>query len=142
MSKVSGEAYRTTYLCVDSYERGVMRGRWYNPGLEGGGRSFESLAQFLTGAEALFDAGNFPQSYMAKRVFVPIPEMAAPGNLDLSSQTGKRGTFMIRLLFRQHASWQGCVTWIESSSEQTFRSALELILLIDSALGGCGEVSA
>lgn len=141
MSKVSGEAYRTTYLCVDSYERGVMRGRWYNPGLEGGGRTFESLAQFLTGAEALFDGANFPQSYTAKRVFAPIPELTASGNPDPNFRAGEQATFMIRLLFRQHASWQGCVTWIESSSEQTFRSALELILLIDSALGGCGEVS-
>ena len=36
MPKVSGEAYRSTCLCVDSYERGEMKGRWYNPGLEGG----------------------------------------------------------------------------------------------------------
>lgn len=141
MSKVSGEAYRTTYLCVDSYERGVMKGRWYNPGLEGGGRAFESLVQFLTGAEALFDEAKFPQSYTAKRVFAPIPEAVPAGNPDLGTRMGKRGTFLIRLLFRQHASWQGSVTWVEGSGEQTFRSVLELVLLIDSALGGCGEVS-
>jgi len=40
-------------------------------------------------------------------------------------------------MFRQHASWQGGVLWVEGKAEQSFRSALELILLMDSALGGC-----
>ena len=142
MPKVSGEAYRSTCLCVDSYERGEMKGRWYNPGLEGGGRAFESLAQFLTGAEALFDGANFPQSYTAKRVFAPSPEVDPGENPDPEPRMGKQGTFLIRLLFRQHASWQGSVTWVEGRGEQAFRSVLELVLLIDSALGGCGEGTA
>lgn len=141
MSRVSGDAYRNTYLCVDSYEHGVMRGRWYNPGLEGGGRTFDSLAQFLTGAETLFDRINFPQSYTAKRVFAPISWGGASTPQNLGPPTGKRGTFLIRLLFRQHTSWQGIVIWTEGKGEQTFRSVLELVLLIDSALGGCGEVA-
>jgi len=39
-----------------------------------------------------------------------------------------------RILFRQNASWQGSVVWVEGRQEERFRSALELVLLMDSAL--------
>jgi len=51
--------------------------------------------------------------------------------------TGVRGeqeTFDVKILFRQNASWQGSVVWLEQKQEQSFRSVLELILLFDSAL--------
>jgi hypothetical protein len=38
------------------------------------------------------------------------------------------------VLFRQNASWQGSITWMEGKQEQSFRSALELIFLMNSAL--------
>lgn len=142
MTKLSGEAFRTVCLCVDSYDGGIWKGRFYHPALREGGSRFESLTQFLTAAEALFDSIKFPQSFTARRTFAPLPGGvhgggAAPDRL----QRGERGTFLIQLLFRQYASWQGNVTWVEGSGEQSFRSVLELILLIDSALGGCGEGS-
>lgn len=36
---------------------------------------------------------------------------------------------------RQNATWQGTVTWVDRNEKQQFRSALELIKLIESALG-------
>lgn len=142
MSKISGETYRSIRLCVDSYENGVLKGRYYNLGLEGSGRKFESLAQFLISAENLFDSINFPQAFDVKHSFAPHSD-AAPGECTYKeAQTGKCGTFMIRLLFRQHISWQGSVVWLEGGGKQTFRSVLELILLMDSALGGCKEGAA
>ena len=35
---------------------------------------------------------------------------------------------------RQNATWQGSVTWVEKKEKQQFRSALELLKLIESAL--------
>lgn len=138
MHKMSGEMYRSICLCVDSYEQAVWRGRCYHPALPGGGSEFGSLTQFLVGMEELFDGMNFPQSFTARRSFVPVPAYSAGENPG-GPQRGERGTFLIRLLFRQNASWQGSVKWVEGRGEQSFRSVLELILLIDSALGGCGE---
>lgn len=139
MAKLSGEANRNIRLCVDSYDFGVAKGHYYHPKLENGGRAFGSLAQFLVGAEILFDSMNFPQSYTAKRSFTPL-QGSGPGGLSGSEeQRGKCATFEIRVLFRQNASWQGSVRWVEGRSEECFRSALELILLINSALGGIRE---
>lgn len=46
-----------------------------------------------------------------------------------------RGTFVIQILNQQNATWQGTVTWTEEKITQPFRSLLELIKLIDNALG-------
>ena len=47
---------------------------------------------------------------------------------------GRLAPFIVRILFRQNASWQGSVVWVEGRQEERFRSALELVLLMDSAL--------
>lgn len=142
MSKTSGESYRSIRLCVDSYEHGELKGSFYNRGLEGGGRRFESLSQFLIGAENLADSTNFPQAYTAKRSFAGGWNTSSGECAGPESRNGELGTFVIRLLFRQHTSWQGTVTWLEGGVEQSFRSVLELIFLMDSALGGCEEATA
>jgi len=43
-------------------------------------------------------------------------------------------TFVIEVVDQQNASWQGSVNWINTGKKENFRSALELIRLIDSAL--------
>lgn len=50
------------------------------------------------------------------------------------STTAKRGTFLLNIYNRQNATWQGTVTWVDKNEKQQFRSALELIKLIESAL--------
>ena len=42
--------------------------------------------------------------------------------------------FMVQILDTQNATWQGVVTWTETGRKEPFRSALELIKLIDSTL--------
>ncbi len=50
------------------------------------------------------------------------------------SITKKCGTFLLTIYNRQNATWQGTVTWVDRNEKQQFRSALELIKLIESAL--------
>ena len=47
-----------------------------------------------------------------------------------------RQSFIINILQQQNASWQGTITWVDENKTQNFRSALELIRLIDSTLDG------
>ena len=44
------------------------------------------------------------------------------------------GTFVVKILDRQNATWQGQVTWAEKKQTLYFRSALELLKLIDSTI--------
>lgn len=46
----------------------------------------------------------------------------------------RRGTFLLNIYDRQNATWQGSISWVDKNEKQQFRSALELIKLIESAL--------
>lgn len=52
----------------------------------------------------------------------------------MNGKEKKTGTFIVKILERQNATWQGSVTWVDKRQEQHFRSALELLKLIDGAL--------
>ena len=45
-----------------------------------------------------------------------------------------RQSFIVNITHRQNATWQGTVTWVDKNQTQCFRSALELMFLIDSAV--------
>ena len=44
------------------------------------------------------------------------------------------GTFQIEVQYCQNATWQGEIVWAEKNQRQRFRSDLELLRLMDSAL--------
>ena len=125
---------RTTTVCVDSYVDGVPKGRFFNPYFDQW-IPFLSLTQFLTKMQHSMDEMAFPRSFTEIRSFASVtspPAVQTDGHLF----QGKRATFAIRILYRQNTSWQGSVTWLEGHREESFRSVLELILLMDSALTG------
>jgi len=138
VSRIWGEEYRQTQVCIDSFEDGVPVGRFYNPYLPEG-CAFHSTVQFLREMEKVLDMMEFPKSFTCTRSFAPQPPglPAIPGAGECS---GKLATFAIRILFRQNVGWQGSVVWVEGKQEQSFRSVLELILLMSDALS-CREVS-
>ena len=129
-----GNQYRTTVVCIDSYEDGVLAGRMYNPYLSVGD-TFQSTMEFLKKTDSMLDQMKFPQSFSANRVFEPLVGTRPVGPPAASPKDGVLGTFGLRILFRQNASWQGSVTWVEGNREESFRSVLELLFLMDSALG-------
>ena len=132
-AKVWGEEYRTTTIHIRSYENGVLDGCFDNPYLPEG-KAFHSAMQLLQEMERALDAMELPKSYTAVRGFAPTPELAA-GEPAAESPSDGLATFAVRVIFRQNASWQGSVTWLEGKREQSFRSVLELLFLIDNALG-------
>ena len=52
----------------------------------------------------------------------------------ITKHRGDKETFVVQTQYRQNATWQGKVTWADKDETKSFRSALELIKLIDSAL--------
>lgn len=43
-------------------------------------------------------------------------------------------SFVVEIKSSESSTWQGVVTWVEEQKRQSFRSALELIKLMDSAM--------
>ena len=131
--RVRGYEYRSTIVCIDSYENSILSGRFCNTFLSEP-EPFSSLMQFLLKMEQMLDNMNFPGAFASIRTFAAAPKPMAKGPPDRETGRGKLSTFEIRVLFRQNASWQGSLTWLEGEQEESFRSVLELSMLIDSAL--------
>lgn len=133
---------RKTLVCVDSYENGVLKGRFYTAFQEM--ETFDSLSQFLVRMEGTLEENREPQSYTTFRSFSTLLlQEDSAGTADGGIRQGARATFELQILFRQHSSWQGVIIWQDKSIEQNFRSVLELVHLMDSALRsmeGCEAV--
>lgn len=132
-----GTTCRKNIVCVDSYNDRIFRGRFYNP--QRRMESFSSLTQFLVSMEKLLDemqVSSAPIKAPASALPLPSDEENSP-----PIRKGARATFELQVLFRQHTSWQGILKWREKNVEHSFRSALELVLLMDDALESCAEVS-
>lgn len=123
---------RNHLVCVDSYDGGVLKGRFYNPCRDM--ESFSSLSQFLIKMEQLLDDMQMPQSYTSPRTFShtfpPDEDSGSPSPIS----RGAKATFELQVIFRRNTSWQGVIRWREQNTEQSFRSVLELVILMDSAL--------
>ena len=55
-------------------------------------------------------------------------------------RASSKATFVVKVLYRQNATWQGTVQWVEKNLERPFRSELELLQLMNSAGDGWKSV--
>ncbi|SFC64984.1 hypothetical protein [Butyrivibrio sp. YAB3001] len=55
------------------------------------------------------------------------------------ARDSQKGTFIVKVEFCQNNTWQGKITWAEENQSQRFRSALELLNLIDGAMAKTKE---
>jgi hypothetical protein len=99
--------------------------------------SFRGIRDFLSSLEEFFDQYNFPQSTHMLRKFTENKKKKGSlikmekGKLELKSGDA---TFTIHVQFRQNASWQGTISWIQGNKTQRFRSELEMIKLMIDAM--------
>lgn len=106
----------TFLIYIDSYEKGVPAGEYSSP-CTGEQRKFQSLTQLLL---------EMDQKQEKKS------GSAAPVSLRL--RCGRIATFAVHICFRRNCSWQGSLRWLEGNEKQRFRSVLELVYLMNSAL--------
>ena len=100
------------------------------------GIRFHGVVDLIRKLENMLDQMQFPQSFSLVRRFSDVrTASAAGGSTEMKPHNGDVATFAVRVLFRQNASWQGSILWVEGDREESFRSVLELIFLLDSAAG-------
>ena len=128
---------KRSLIRVYSYRNKEIRGTLQNPYFEEE-PYFDNLTQLLIRMEGLLDALGFPQRSMEGRAFDQPEQRAAAGAPrpapEALGEQKPLATFQLSVLFRQNASWQGRLTWLELAEEARFRSVLELVGLLDSAL--------
>lgn len=139
-------------VCIDDNENADYQGLIYHQYADDP-ISFSGVAGLILEMENLFDEWDFPQRGLAERKFDkkkenhsrPVSENAddklkieiisdTHGVRNVQNKKGKLGTFVIQVVFRQDASWQGHVIYQEENEKLDFNSALELIKIIDRAV--------
>ena len=98
--------------------------------------------QFFFEVEKFFDDLRFPYPTTNVRTFGEEIKRSYPEpgkekvmkDEELLSKHGDLGSFIIRVQHRQNSSWQGRITWMEKNQTMYFRSAWEMMKLIESAL--------
>lgn len=129
-------------LCVDAWTEGNSTGRLYNY-YSSDPQRFVSQYDALKKIDDLCDRLNYPQAAEQPRSFVrgaavmPVQRKKVEKCMSkdkLLEPRGKMATFVVHVMYRQNATWQGSVTWAEKDQKANFRSALELIKLMDSAV--------
>lgn len=131
VKKYWSNAGKKYLICVDSYEEGILKGRICDP--PGVAESFSSLSQFLLKMEEILDEEQKPQAYTTPRRFSDFRQPQEPGVV-YENCSGCRATFELKVVFRQNSSWQGVLSWRDTRQEENFRSVLEMVILMDSAL--------
>ena len=123
----------TFLINIDSFENGVPVGQYHNPCRDESGQ-FRSLMELLLKLEQSLDVDDIPQSFQKVRTFFPLTGYWLDMPSHEGPRMGKMSTFAVQILFRRNASWQGNIIWLDKKQTQNFRSVLELIVLINSAL--------
>ena len=111
---------REAVVTVVSYHQGIMDGYLQHPRLENR-EKIESLSQLILLLNSLVDL-----EYCMDR---PLP-MVRPE----CGGTENKAIFQIQVLFREHYTWQGRLIWKNEGREIVFRSAMELLQLLDEIL--------
>jgi len=126
-------------ICVDGSDSNDVWGRIYHC-YSDEAVLFDNGYQILQKLEGLMDDLNYPQSSVKLRTFKEdaCKERKKVKKVmkddEVIRQMGKKGTFVVHVMYRQNATWQGEVVWTENGEVRKFRSALELLKLMDSAM--------
>lgn len=135
--KVVPEDMRTSVIRIYSYRDKNPQGTFYNL-YYGEEIAFENLTRLLLLMEDMMDQMDCPQASVRSRRFAQ--KAKTPERASIAEQLLPRpdqeaiATFKVKVLFRQGASWQGRLSWTDAKTEVSFRSALEFVKLMDSAL--------
>ena len=127
-------------VCVDSGEPSRMSGRIYHRYSQQP-ITFMWVEGVFFSIEKMMVEWEYPQSTLEMRIFAPsshhqrwMQGIAIQAMNDPRAHTGVVTHLEGHVKYRQNATWQGTVTWADKNKQQNFRSALELIKLMDSAM--------
>lgn len=134
---------------LDACTGETLCGQLYCP-YAGKSLAFVNVMDFVNKLDSLFDEISFPLAAMEYRAFkprgrkkakgTPVDERKAGGEYMEADRLDPKddNTFVVHVQFRQNATWQGTVKWTGQNQEQRFRSALELLKIMDSVINADG----
>ncbi|RGD75351.1 hypothetical protein [Anaerofustis stercorihominis] len=124
---------KTSIVKIYAYDNNNLIGTLYNPYLKVE-KKFLSTFNLLNLIEQTMDDMDYPQAINECRTFVDNKENKEELAIEELKEKEILATFNIKVLFRQNATWQGSIVWVEDNTVSQFRSVYELLVLMDSVL--------
>ncbi|MGI5894686.1 MAG: hypothetical protein ACOX6P_08865 [Candidatus Merdivicinus sp.] len=131
---------------IYSYQNQILVGSITNSFLEET-RYFRDVIEMAAILERIYDRLSFPQPTQSYRSFRPSAGKRKKYAAQLKAGDGfmnfvpselenakDKASFVVHVQFRQHATWQGNITWVDKGVTQQFRSVLEMIRLMTEAV--------
>lgn len=132
-------------VCVDGTEEGRIRGRILGRRLTAP-IPFGDLPGLLLPIEGVLDAQSFPRTFERRRTLTPkgaSPPVPSAASLEdglpaeaVDAARGEAATFLIYVVTRRQATWQGFVNWLDGGPLERYRSVWELIRMLERRLPG------
>lgn len=126
--------------CIDSRQSASLQGRIYHSHSKEP-FYYKDVDQMLLFMDDFFECINFPMASTQSRSFKKTKgDTTGKGGVkrmqdsNIANHKGNTATFVVQVQYRQNSTWQGKVVWADQNKTLYFRSALELIRLIDSAV--------
>lgn len=141
MYRVNISAPNLMSVCVNEFHDGGPVGSVYHK-YSREGLVFHNVFELLQHMEYVMDYCRYPQPSTRIRTFgnkeyqyQEKKKVELMVNADgIMEKSGELATFVIHVKYRQNSTWQGDIFWTEKQEKRNFRSALEMLKLIDGAL--------
>lgn len=131
-------------VCINQVLHGDFLGKFYTR-IDLEPTAFCSTMDMVMKMDSFYNRIRFPQATLQARSFLKNGSQVCAGKANCTyqiqqeaekivEQRGDVATFVVHVQYRQNATWQGKIVWAEKQAELPFRSALEMMRLMDQAI--------
>lgn len=125
---------RHLQVCVDEFREGEPKGRVYI-GVSHNSCEFTSVMPLLFIIEEQLNRDKSLLRFEENRSLSGVRMVPYETDWHSSERVpGKIATFILKIHFRQNATWQGEIIWMEKKRSAYFRSALEMLFILSGVL--------
>lgn len=124
--------------CLDTATSGRIVGRRLSAPIP-----FAGFVDLVLKADTVMDIQDYPRAFQRKRQFREPADTSLPcaeteedmmDEAAVNSARGARATFLLHVISRQNACWQGAVITPEDDRRHPFDSVLQLLEILDTLL--------
>lgn len=126
-----GKSLNSCHVAIDVFDSGRITGSYQNI-------LAEKVEQFNAPADLAETLGNFMEIGISEEAALKkrldCGQLITSEACSMCRKGGRKAFFSIKIMFREHSTWQGVIYWREGRVQQQFRSFKEMLFMIASAV--------
>jgi len=129
--KLEGKSLNYCHVAIDDYDFGRIVGNYQNIPMEKA-EHFYGLVDLAKTLVDFLETGNSEEEILKKRI--NYGKLITSEACSICRKGGQKATFSVKIMFREHSTWQGVIYWREGRVQQQFRSLKEMLFMIAAAI--------